>query len=178
MIRSPRALVAVVSGIVALAGCESASRFGSSIVGTGPDLEARLVATGGAAVTGVAMLRAYDGGVGLSVSFAGAPPGEYRVVVHANGNCSSPNGFGAGPPWAPPGVPVVTARLSKSDYSAELAIRLPGYRFDGPDGVAGRSIVVHAGGQGSLLAEPGVTNNRVACGVIRTPQHLLPAPQN
>lgn len=173
--RAPVAVAA--SCIVALAGCESMQKAGSQIVGSGPNIEAKLVAIGGAAVTGAAILRAYDGGVMMTVNFNGPRPGAYRVVVHANGNCSSPNGFSAGPPWAPPGVAVVRLPLVKNDDAASFTVRLPGYRFDGPDGVLGRSVVVHAGATGSLEAEPGVPNNRIACGVISTARSLF-APTN
>jgi Cu-Zn family superoxide dismutase len=149
-------------------------QVGSKVVGTGPNIEAKLGPIGGAAVTGAAILRAYDAGVMMTVNFNGPRPGAYRVVVHTNGNCSSPNGFSAGPPWAPPGVAVVSLPLVKNDDSASFTVRLPGYRFDGPDGVLGRSVVVHVGATGSLDAEPGVPNNRIACGVIGVPTSLLP----
>ena len=164
--------------IAVLAGCETLKQVESRTVGTGPNLEAALSAIGGSAVTGIATLRAYDGGVTLSLSFAGTRAGAYRVAVHANGNCTSPNGFSAGPPWAPPGVVVASPLVMKSDYSATLVVRLPGYVFEGPDGVRGRSVVVHAGSSGSLEAEPGIPNDRVACGVIGVPRSLLPPPQN
>jgi Cu-Zn family superoxide dismutase len=118
-------------------------------------------------------MRAYDGGVIMTVNFNGAGPGEYRIAVHANGNCSSPNAFSAGPPWAPPGVAIASPTVFKNDESASLSVRLPGYRIEGPDGVSGRSVVVHAGSRDSLDAQPGVSNGRIACGVIGTPRSLL-----
>ncbi len=36
----------------------------------------------------------------------------------------------------------------------------------------GKSVVVHDGATGSLEAQPGVRNNRVACGVIGTVKPL------
>jgi Cu/Zn superoxide dismutase len=156
-----------------LAGCQSTSQLDSLMPGTGPSLEAPLVATGGSAVAGAVILRAYDGGVTIMVNFNGGVPGEFRIVVHANGICTSPNGFAAGPPWAPPGVAVASPVAFKGNESASLVARLPGYRIDGTDGVQGRSAVVHAGAQGSLEAQPGVPNNRVACGVIGTPRSLF-----
>jgi len=154
----------------ALAGCKSASDMESHVLGTGPNVEAKLVPTGGSAVTGTAVLRAFDLGVVMTVSFTSSVgAGTYRVVVHANGSCSSPNGFSAGPPWAPPGVSVVSETYSKNDDAGALVVRLPGYRIDGPNGVMGRSVVVHVGAMGSLDAQPGVPNNRIACGVIGPP---------
>lgn len=165
---------AIVIVAAALGGCQSLESIGAAAVGTGPNAEAKLRGIGGSAATGAATVRAYDGGVILTMSFAGVPPGEYRVAIHENGNCTSSNGFSAGPPWAPPGVAVVVRTVAKSDDSGTLSARLPGYRFDGPDGVFGRAVVVHAGSFGSLEARPGVPNNRVACGVIGTPTPLIP----
>jgi Cu/Zn superoxide dismutase len=61
-------------------------------------------------------------------------------------------------------VPIL--QLLKRDDLTAHTIRLPGYRIEGPDGIMGRSVVVHAGAQGSLEAQPGVPNDRIACGVI------------
>ena len=93
-------------------------------------------------------------------------PGDYRVVIHANGNCTSPNGFSAGPPWAPPGVAaqhVVLVRKN-DDYATRSWSALRRLRLDGPDGVLGRSVVVHAGAHGSLAARPAfpTTGSRAA----------------
>ena len=163
--------VVVVSA--ALVGCRSSGEMESLAPGGGSNVEAKLVATGGSAVTGAAVLRAYDWGVMMTVNFTNIGAGVYRVAVHANGNCGSPNGFSAGPPWAPPGVAVASDAYSKNDDTGALVVRLPGYRVSGPDGVMGRSVVIHAGALGSLDAVPGVPNNRIACGVIGPPGSIF-----
>ena len=119
--------------------------------------EARFLPIGGSSLTGAAMLGAYDGGVQMQVNFNGRGPGRYRVMIHANGNCSSPNGFSAGPPWAPPGVPLAEEGfpILKNDDSASYVVRLAGYRLTGPDGVVGRSVVVHDGGTRNDRREAG-----------------------
>ncbi len=161
-------LVAVAA---ALAGCRSAGdpvpervTFGNQGVG------ARLGPSGGSAMTAVVTFAQRDGFVAVLANLGnGAPGREYRVVVHATGNCSSPNAFSAGPPWIPPGVApdprhLVIAVNSKGTASGTG--RLQGWRVDGPDGLAGRSVVIHEGAEGSLDAVPGARNNRMACGVI------------
>ena len=165
-----RRLIVVVAPLIAaslVAGCES--KGGDAKGGNPPTMaEARFRPIGGSSLTGATVLSAYDGGVRMQVNFNGGAPGQYRVMIHATGNCSSPNGFSAGPPWAPPGVPLREEGfpILKNDDSAAFVVRLPGYRIDGPDGVLGRSVVVHDGALGSLAAEPGVPNKRIACGVI------------
>ena len=140
----------------------------------GGNVEAKLAGTGGSAANGSVVLHDARGGVNVAIWLGGVGPGQYRVAVHAAGNCSSPNGFAAGPPWAPPGVPLAVLLLEMSDDTRTVTVHLAGYRVGGPDGVMGRSIVVHAGPSGSLQAQPGVPNNRIACGVIGSPQPMFP----
>ena len=130
--------------------------------------EARFRPIGGSSLTGAAMLQAADGGVQLKVNFNGRGPGRYRVMIHETGNCSSPNGFSAGPPWAPPGVSLAEEGfpILKNDDSASNVVKLTGYKLTGPDGVVGRSVVVHEGGRGTIVARPDVPNDRIGCGVI------------
>jgi Cu-Zn family superoxide dismutase len=155
------------------AGCQTAKD--SSGVPPGPAApvvaEARFAPIGGSSLTGAAIIHAYPAGVELKVNFNGAAPGRYRVMVHQTGNCTSPNGFSAGPPWAPPGVKIAEEGypILKNDDSASYVVRLAGYRIEGPDGVMGRSVVVHAGAIGPLDAKPGVANERIGCGVIVGP---------
>jgi Cu/Zn superoxide dismutase len=109
----------------------------------------------------------------MQVHLAGLRTGPYRIVIHANGNCTSPNAFSAGPPWIPAGASPQTiaqmqAAVMVGDNAFSLVQRISGVRLDGGDPLTGKSVVVHAGSQGSLEAQPGVPNDRVACGVIGT----------
>jgi Cu/Zn superoxide dismutase len=172
-----RALIAGAIACSLLAACEStkdpaAPKAAKAEVTVA---EARFQPIGGSSLTGAAILHPYDGGVQMKVNFNGRGPGQYRVMIHATGNCSSPNGFSAGPPWAPPGVPLAEEGypVLKNDDSASVVVRLAGYKFTGPDGVVGRSVVVHDGGRGTIVAEPGVPNDRIGCGVIGPPARTL-----
>jgi superoxide dismutase, Cu-Zn family len=165
--------IAVAAAMLVLAACESKAPTAANAAPTMG--EARFRPINGSSVVGAAIVSAYDGGVRLQVNFNGEAPGQYRVMIHANGNCSSPNGFSAGAPWAPPGVPLKEEGypIHKNDDSASFVVRLAGYRIDGPDGVLGRSVVLHAGAIGSLAAVPGVPNNRIGCGVVGPPSKGL-----
>jgi Cu-Zn family superoxide dismutase len=174
------AVLAVLSGVLVvslLAACGSTGDAGAPKAAKAEVTvaEARFLPTGGSSLTGAAMLGAYDGGVQMRVNFNGRGPGRYRVMIHANGNCSSPNGFSAGPPWAPPGVPLAEEGfpILKNDDSASYVVRLAGYRLTGPDGVVGRSVVVHEGGTGTIVAKADVPNDRIGCGVIGPPARTL-----
>ena len=135
---------------------------------------AALRAIGGSAVFG--KIRVIDRGNGASilVSMMNVPPGAYRIAFHETPNCSSPNGFSAGPAWAPAGndprnfIPV--QRVSSEDR-VEESIRVPALRAAGPNGVAGHSVVIYSGLH-VTDARPGVPNERMACGVFE-PAHQL-----
>jgi len=134
-----------------------------------PGVGAQLQPVSGSAITGFVSFKQYDGGVDVAVNVYGYP-GVVRVVIHSVGICTSPNGFSAGPPWIPPGATEPSMiRIAVSDnLYGNATVRLPGVKIDGPDGIRGKSVVVHRGNTGSLDAQPDAPNNRVACGVIET----------
>ena len=98
----------------------------------------------------------------------GFAAGPYRFVIHTTPVCTSPNGFSAGPPFVLPGTtaPVAVPALIMHQGTATLSTRVPGITLNGPAGVEGKSVVLHASESGPLDAVPGVRNDRVACGVI------------
>ena len=158
-------------GVAVLSGCRSSGDpVPESITFGGAGIGARLSPVWGSAVTGTVTFVQREGHVAVLANLGNAADGrEYRVVIHATGNCSSPNAFSAGPPWTPPGVAPDQRQIvigTNSSGTAEVSARLPGWRVEGPDGIRGRSVVVHEGAVGSLEAQPGVRNNRVACGVV------------
>jgi Cu/Zn superoxide dismutase len=126
---------------------------------------------GGSAVFG--KIRVIDRGDGVNVlmSLMNVPPGDYRVAFTERPNCTSPNGFSAGAPWAPPGkdayslMPVLSA--NSDGNHVETSVRVPAVHTKGANGVEGRSVVVFAGRK-VTDAQPGVPNERMACGVFET----------
>lgn len=133
-----------------------------------PGVEARLRGLGSAA-TGIVRVRESGELFVVMVELGGVQPGSYRVVLHENGNCSSPSGFSAGPPWSAPGartpatqlIPIVNAN---SEGRGELVARVRGVRM-GEGGMLTRGVLVYAG----TTAEPprpDVRNNVVACGAF------------
>jgi Cu-Zn family superoxide dismutase len=121
---------------------------------------------------------ARTGGVTMLVSLSGLAPGQYRVMVHENGNCTSPNGFSAGPPWTGATgvqmldrVPLVT---TNSEGNGTLTLRLNGVTVgEGPNGLVGRSVILHDGYTGPLTTVPDARNQRLACGVIGPAEALF-----
>ena len=170
-------VVAALAVASALAGCAGPRELeeGAGILGTRADtLEARLVSKGGSGARGTVRFAQTGKGLELSVYFYNVPVGSYRVAVHANGNCTSPNAFSAGAPWIPPGAtqPIVFG-FFVDENGADFSRRVPGLTLTGPMGVSGRSAVIHQGWNGPLDAVPDLPNDRVACGVFGD---VLPLP--
>jgi len=169
-------VIAALAGLTG--GCDSMQDSKTVLFGTGSGLTARLVPLGGSAASGAVGFGQYPDNVAMDLSIYGLRVGRYRVVIHTAGNCSSPNGFSAGPPWSPPGLaPPLDTQVKSfvigNDVSAQVSVRLTGVTLDGPNSIMGRSVIVHEGGEGSLEAVPDVRNGRVACGVIGPVQALF-----
>jgi Cu/Zn superoxide dismutase len=129
---------------------------------------APLRAIGGSAVSG--KIRVVDRGDGASVlvSLMNIPPGDFRIAIHQNANCSSPNAFSAGPAWAPAGrnpLELIPVQHANSEDRVESSLRVAGLRALGANGVAGRSVVLYAGPK-VTEARPSVPNEAIACGVF------------
>ncbi len=171
-----RWVVLAILGAVLLGGCSTPG--GIELFPQGASMEAPMRPTGGSAVTGSVIVGPTSSGVAMRIALANLAVGPYRVVIHANGNCTSPNAFSAGPPLVLPGgskhlLADTPPGLSGPDGNLMMVVRIPGLKIEGPDGIAGKSVVVHMGAQGSLDAQPGVPNDRVACGVIGAPVFRL-----
>jgi Cu/Zn superoxide dismutase len=140
-----------------------------------PQIGARLQPTGGSVVTGFVSFKPFDGGLTAAVTLYATRAGRWRVVIHATGICTSPNGFSAGPPWIMPGTsePPSISMTTGEEGTSSATVRLQGLVLDGPNGITGKSVVVHMGLTGSLDAEPGVANDRAACGVIEAVKPLF-----
>jgi superoxide dismutase, Cu-Zn family len=141
-----------------------------------PPIGARLAQVGSSTVRGLVTFDPYPGGLVLNASMIGLPPGPSRIVIHTNAVCTSPNGFAAGPPFVPPNAtepPIVWIIANGDENRGAVTMRVPGLALEGPAGVNGKSAVVHAGVEGSLDAQPGLRNNRIACGVIGALQPLF-----
>ena len=135
---------------------------------------ATLRAIGGSAISGKIRVIDRDRGANVLLSMMNVPPGDYRIAFHDTPNCSSPNGFSAGPAWAPAGNDprsLVPIQHVNSEDRVELALRVAAVHAKGPAGVAGRSVVVYAGPR-VTDALPSVPNERMACGVFE-PAHAL-----
>jgi len=165
---------AIVSGCSMLRGKGDATPSEPKAAAGSYGQVASLRAIGGSAVSG--KIRVIDRGDGASVlvSMMNIPPGDFRIAFHETPNCSSPNGFSAGPAWAPSGRPaadLIATQHANSEDRVESSLRVAGLHAGGADGVAGRSVVVYAGSRVTDV-RPDVPNEAIACGVFEPAQPL------
>jgi Cu-Zn family superoxide dismutase len=167
--------LALASVALATAACQSTKDAGPLATPKGaaptPGVEAVLIPIGGSAAQGSAKFAARGNGVAALVVVNNVIPGPYRIVIHERGNCSSPNGFSAGRPWAPAGSARSAADLLPelnigSNGNGQMATTIPGLRLTGPDSLEGRSVVVHMGSTLDADVIPDRPNRLVLCGVI------------
>jgi Cu-Zn family superoxide dismutase len=146
-----------------------------------PGVEAPLAPSGGSAAQGSAKF--VDRGEGAIVALVvinNVTPGIYRVAIHERGNCTSPNAFSAGRPWAPPGSAVAAGDLLPEiaigpNGNAQMTTRLRGLALRGPNGLEGRSVLVHQGATVDADIVPDRPNRVVLCGAIGAVRSFLDA---
>ncbi len=131
---------------------------------------AALSPLGGSAVTG--KVRVIDRGEGatLLVTAFQVPGTQIRIAFGDTANCTSPNGFSAGPAWSPPASkqrPEDLIRILYADSGGTVVTSeyVAGLRETGPSGIAGHSVVIFSGSK-VTAARPDVPNERIACGVF------------
>ncbi len=162
--------------VLALAGCQSMNESADTATrGAAAAAVGGLFGPlGGSAIGGSVVFQPRADGVTMVLHVTDATSGVYRVAIHTTGNCSSRNGFSAGAPWSPPGrEPLIYTLAANSEGTATMSVRIAGLALAGPDGVYGKSVVIHEGAVGPLDAKPDVPNGRIACAVIGAAPSML-----
>lgn len=158
---------------LSLAACGAFDAVSTSAKGSGPGVQAVLKPAGGGSGRADVSFADRGDGVLVTIFVTNLPEGDYRVAIHQNANCTSPNLFSAGPAWAPAGSARPAKELlpvfhTDSHGDGTWTAQIPGVHTRGPDSLQGRSVVLHAGSQVGD-AVPDVPNDRVMCGVIGAP---------
>ena len=147
----------------------------------GPTAVANLEATKGNETKGTVTFRQDGDEVRVRVNVTGLKPGAvHGFHVHDKGDCSSGDGMSAGghfnplgKPHAHPSTPERHAgdmfALKADDYgNATLSIELDVITVtEGPTGIIGRGLIVHAQADDYNTQPTGNAGARVACGVIQ-----------
>ena len=139
---------------------------------------AALSPTEGHSVMGTVTFTKVDNGVRVVADLSGLKEGEHGIHVHANGDCSAPDGSSAGghfnPTGAPHGGPDSTEHhigdlgniTADASGKAHLDRVFSFLTLNGTNSIVGHGLIVHEG-KDDLTSQPsGAAGARVACGVI------------
>jgi Cu-Zn family superoxide dismutase len=128
----------------------------------------------------------------IRIELSGLAPGLHGIHIHQYGDCSAPDGSSAGEHFNPdgskhggPAAPHHAGDMGNVDAGASgratLELTTEDITLDdGPRGVMGRSLVVHAMADDLVTDPAGSSGARIACAVIRAPSGttapVLPGP--
>lgn len=145
---------------------------------SGPSASATLAARSGSTVSGNVVFSEAGGKLRIEATVAGLTPGEHGFHVHEAGDCSAPDATSAKGHFNPAGkmhghydtpdhhggdMPNLVANAQgEARYRAEVS----GLSLDGPNGVLGRSVVIHTDPDDYKSQPAGNSGKRIACGVI------------
>ena len=116
----------------------------------------------------------------VGVRISGLTPGEHGFHIHEAGDCSAPDAMSAKGHFNPAGRAHghVTAAehhagdlpnlVADADGNARASTEVSGFTLDdGPTGILGRAVVIHADPDDYKTQPAGNSGKRVACGVIK-----------
>jgi Cu-Zn family superoxide dismutase len=140
---------------------------------------AKLESRSGSKITGTADFVEKDGATTVTITVAGAAPGDHGIHVHETGDCSAPDAKSAGGHFNPEnmqhGAPNMPPHHSGdlgnitvgADGTGKAVITTKDLTVAaGPHSVVGKSVVVHAAAD-DLKGQPaGNSGARAACGVV------------
>ena len=162
-------------------GCERA-RQQTGILSTEPAKQATAMidALGDSGVTGTAVFTQNGDDITLTIEIQGATPGLHAVHIHANGDCSAPDGTSAGGHWNPTGV--AHGKWGEGEFhlgdignitvgadgtgSITLTTDLWDIGTGSDVDVVGKGIIVHADADDFVSQPSGAAGARIGCGVI------------
>ncbi len=140
---------------------------------------ADLAPASGSSVKGRVTFAPTGSALRVKAQITGLSIGTHGFHVHEVGDCSAPDATSAGghfnPANHPHGGPKDAQRHAGDlgnieagpDGTAWLDATFSGLGLDGPTGIVGRSVVVHAAADDLKTAPAGNAGARVACGVVK-----------
>ncbi len=134
--------------------------------------------TEGSKVHGVVTFVKDAGKVKVTVHVEGLTPGKHGFHLHEWGDCSSKDGAAAGGHFNPTGAPHAAPEAAARHHGdlgnieanqqgvAHIEFTDPVMKFDGPNSILGRGVIVHAQPDDLKSQPAGAAGARLACGVI------------
>ena len=146
---------------------------------SGPVALAAVQPLGASTVKGIVRFTQLEHGVEIDADLAGLAPGSHGFHIHEYGDCSAADGSSAGGHFNPEGKPhggPDSAEAHAGDYgnleadaSGHAVLKVVSHRITlepGPNGVLGRSVIVHAKADDLTSQPAGNSGPRIGCGVI------------
>ncbi len=166
---------------IILVGCERArQQAGVLPIAPAKQANAMIGSSNDSGVTGVAVFTQNGDQITLTIEIQGASPGLHAAHIHANGDCSAPDGTSAGGHWNPTGV--AHGKWGEGEFhlgdignitvgedgtgSITLTTDLWEIGTGSDVDVVGRGIIVHAGADDFTSQPSGAAGARIGCGVI------------
>ncbi len=170
----------ILSISVILMGCEKAQQAGVLTPTTPIQANAMIGSSNESGVSGMAVFTQDDDQITLIVEIQGATPGLHAVHIHANGDCSAPDGSSAGGHWNPTGVAHgkwgddefhlgdIGNITVAEDGTGSITLTTDLWEIGtGSDiDVVGKGIIVHADADDFTSQPSGAAGMRIGCGVI------------
>ncbi|MXY99876.1 superoxide dismutase family protein [Candidatus Poribacteria bacterium] len=162
-------------------GCERVQQQ-ASVLPTAPveQAHAMIGSSNDSGVTGMAVFTQNGDEITLVIEVQGASPGLHAVHIHANGDCSAPDGTSAGGHWNPTGV--AHGKWGEGEFhlgdignitvgedgtgSITLTTDLWEIGTGSDVDVVGKGIILHAGADDFVSQPSGAAGARIGCGVI------------
>jgi superoxide dismutase, Cu-Zn family len=172
-----RLALSVVAASMMMASCSTMGQEKPGAVG-----EATLQPTAGNSAAGKVTFTQQAKGVLVEANVTGLKPGMHGFHIHEKGDCSAPDAMSAGGHFNPTGSthggttdPRHAGDLGNitadANGNAQLKLEVGGITVDtGPNGIVGRSMIVHADPDDLKTQPTGNSGKRVACGMIASKQ--------
>ena len=166
---------------ILLMGCERMPQQ-TGILSAAPAKQANATidALSDSGVTGMAVFTQHGDQITLTVEIQGASPGLHGVHIHANGDCSAPDGTSAGGHWNP--TDVAHGKWGEGEFhlgdignitvgedgTGRITLTTDLWEIGtGSDvDVVGKGIIVHADADDFVSQPSGAAGARIGCGVI------------
>jgi Cu-Zn family superoxide dismutase len=164
-------LVQLLIAAALVAGCASMPQGG-------PKATATLAPTAGNATRGTVTFTPNGDKIRVVANISGLAPGGHGFHIHEKGDCSAPDATSAGghfnPTNKPHGNPAAGEHhggdmpMLDADASgtAKIDVTLDTVTLSGPNGIVGRSVVVHKDVDDYRSQPAGNSGARIACGPI------------
>ena len=166
---------------ILLMGCERVDQQ-AGILPIAPEKQANamIASLNDSGVTGMAIFTQNGDQITLTIEIQGASPGLHAVHIHANGDCSAPDGTSAGGHWNP--TDVAHGKWGEGEFhlgdigniavgddgtgSITLTTDLWEIGTGSDVDVVGKGIIVHADADDFVSQPSGAAGARIGCGVI------------